>query len=97
MQPTHRNGVAVRLPPLRKARAVTLDWILQPKGRSITRCGRYTVNNTTIWQHSRILQERYEAVHDNGVAAVFLGYHPTPRAAIEACEQHHNQKGKHQQ
>ena len=67
---------------------MTLDWIDLPKNNTKTRDNRYAVHNSTIWMHSRIVQQRYDATHDNGKTLELIGSYPTPRAAIEACEQH---------
>ena len=53
--------------------------------------GRYVVRDATIWTNSRAMEYRAEAIHINGTET-HLGYYPSGRAAIEACEQH--AKGK---
>ena len=57
--------------------------------------GRYMVRDANIWKDSRVIEMRDEAVFisDAGMET-HLGYYPNTRAAIDACEQHH-QEGKH--
>ena len=66
---------------------MTLDWRYLHKGDMETIDGTYTITNATIWEHSRIVQTRYEA----GFGQEHLGYFPTKWAAIDACEQHHKE------
>ena len=61
-----------------------LDWIYLRHGNLTTRDTQYTVTDKTIWEHSRVTQERYEARHNN----TSLGYYPTKAAALDACERH---------
>lgn len=67
---------------------MSLNWRHLRGGNLETHDGEYTVTQSTVWMHSLIAQQRYDACYFNKGKPVLLGSYPLARTAIDACEAH---------